>query len=126
MRPLNLYGATKCWGEAVACFLRRPARSVPRSACALAPCRTRRDEEPKAAERYKLDHYYLDIILTYADLTRLVQASIEAPDDVRYEVFPRRLGQQVGSGWTSATRERSSATNRSTIRFAIAQQLAEQ
>ncbi len=86
VRPLNLYGATKCWGEAVACFY-ADQRDLSAICLRFGAVSHTPDEAPKAAERYNLDHYYFDIILTYADLTRLVQASIDAPDDVRYEVF---------------------------------------
>ncbi len=35
----------------------------------------------------RLEHPYLDIALTYEDLTRLVSGAIDAPDDLEYRVF---------------------------------------
>ena len=34
-----------------------------------------------------LDHHYLDIVLTYEDLTLLVAGAIDAPDSLEYGVF---------------------------------------
>src|SRR5262245_48815428 len=70
VRPLNLYGASKAWGEAVACFY---ADQHNLSAICLrfgwVLDRTEPDIQP--------DHPWLDIVLTYHDLAKLVVASIE-------------------------------------------------
>jgi nucleoside-diphosphate-sugar epimerase len=80
VRPLNLYGASKAWGEAVACFYadqRGLAAICLRFGWVIA----------RDSEHLRRDHPMLDIALTYEDLTRLVVASIEAPDDLRFGVF---------------------------------------
>jgi uronate dehydrogenase len=79
-RPINLYGATKVWGEAVAssydaqtdlsCICLRFGWVIDRNSPHLQP-----------------GHKYLDIALTYEDLTRLVAAAIDAPPSVKYGVF---------------------------------------
>jgi nucleoside-diphosphate-sugar epimerase len=80
VRPLNLYGASKAWGEAVACFYAdqrglsaiclRFGWVISRDSPALRP-----------------NHPYLDIALTYEDLGKLVVASVEAPADLRFAIF---------------------------------------
>jgi nucleoside-diphosphate-sugar epimerase len=80
IRPINLYGATKVWGEAVAssyaaqtdlsCICLRFGWVVDRNSPDI-----------------KIDHPYLDIALTYHDLARLVAAAIDAPDDIDYRIF---------------------------------------
>jgi nucleoside-diphosphate-sugar epimerase len=79
IRPINLYGATKVWGEAVAssyaaqtdlsCICLRFGWVVDRN-----------------SDQIRLDHQYIDITFTYEDLTRLVTAAIEAPDKLKYKV----------------------------------------
>jgi nucleoside-diphosphate-sugar epimerase len=80
VRPLNLYGASKAWGEAVACFYadQRGFSAI----CLRFGWVISRD-----SEQLRPDHPYLDIALTYEDLTRLVVASIDAPDTLRFGVF---------------------------------------
>jgi len=80
VRPLNLYGASKAWGEAVACFYadQRGLSAI----CLRFGWVIERD-----SQLLRPDHPYLDIALTYEDLTRLVVASIDAPDDLRFGVF---------------------------------------
>ena len=80
VRPLNLYGATKCWGEAVACFY---ADELGISAI----CLRFGWVQSRDSELIRPDHPYLDIMLTYHDLAKLVVASIEAPDDLRFGIF---------------------------------------
>lgn len=80
IRPINLYGATKVWGEGVAsayaaqtdlsCICLRFGWVVDRN-----------------SPHIKIDHPYLDIALTYHDLARLVAGAIDAGDDVDYRVF---------------------------------------
>ncbi len=80
VRPLNLYGATKCWGEAVACFY-ADQRGV------SAICLRFGWVQARDSKQLRPDHPYLDILLTYHDLAKLVVASIEAPDELRFGVF---------------------------------------
>jgi nucleoside-diphosphate-sugar epimerase len=80
VRPINLYGATKCWGEAVAAVY--GAQTDLSSICLRFGWVVDRD-----SEAIRIDHPYLDIALTYEDLTRLVTAAIEAPDNIDYRVF---------------------------------------
>lgn len=80
IRPINLYGATKVWGEAVAssyaaqtdlsCICLRFGWVVDRNSPDI-----------------KIDHPYLDIALTYHDLARLVASAVDAPDDIDYHIF---------------------------------------
>jgi nucleoside-diphosphate-sugar epimerase len=80
IRPINLYGATKVWGEAVAssyaaqtglsCICLRFGWVVDRN-----------------SDQIRTEHQYIDIALTYEDLTRLVAGAIDAPDDMKYEIF---------------------------------------
>ena len=80
VRPPNLYGATKVWGEAVACFYadQRGLSSI----CLRFGWVISRD-----SKQLRPDHYLLDMALTYEDLARLVVSSIEAPDDLRFGIF---------------------------------------
>ncbi len=80
VRPLNLYGATKAWGEAVAAFYGhvRDLSSI---------CLRFGWVVDRHSEAIKIDHPYLDIALTYEDLARLVAAAIDAPDDLSHAVF---------------------------------------
>jgi nucleoside-diphosphate-sugar epimerase len=80
VRPLNLYGASKAWGEAVACFYadQRGLSSI----CLRFGWVIARD-----SQHLRPDHPMLDIALTYEDLSQLVVASIEAPNDLRFGVF---------------------------------------
>jgi nucleoside-diphosphate-sugar epimerase len=80
VRPLNLYGASKAWGEAVACFYadQRGLSAI----CLRFGWVINRD-----SDLIRPNHPYLDIALTYEDLTRLMVASIEAPDTLRFGVF---------------------------------------
>lgn len=80
IRPINLYGATKVWGEAVAssyaaqtdlsCICLRFGWVVDRNSPDI-----------------KIDHPYLDIALTYHDLARLVACAVDAPDEIDYRIF---------------------------------------
>lgn len=80
VRPGNLYGASKAWGEAVACFY--ADQKALSSICLRFGWVINRD-----SEHLHPDQPYLDIALTYEDLGRLIVASIEAPDDLRFGIF---------------------------------------
>lgn len=69
VRPPNLYGATKVWGEAIArVYADQKNLSV---ICLRFGWVVERDDP-----QIRLDHPYLDLTLTYHDLTKLVIASI--------------------------------------------------
>jgi nucleoside-diphosphate-sugar epimerase len=80
IRPINLYGATKVWGEGVAssyamstdlyCISLRFGWVVDRNNPQIVP-----------------EHEYLDIAFTYEDLTLLIAGAIDAPDDLKLGVF---------------------------------------
>ena len=78
VRPPNLYGATKAWGEAVARFY-ADEKEISILCLRFGWVVDRDDPE------IRMDHPYLDITLTYHDLTKLVVASIEA--DVHFGIF---------------------------------------
>jgi nucleoside-diphosphate-sugar epimerase len=81
VRPGNLYGATKAWGEVLArLYSDEHALSC---ICLRFAAVTRRDDD----ERLRPGNPFLDIVLTYEDLGRLVRASIEAPADLRFGIF---------------------------------------
>lgn len=80
IRPINLYGATKVWGEAVASTY--AARTNLSCICLRFGWVVDRN-----SDQIRLDHQYLDITFTYEDLTRLVTAAVEAPDSMKYKIF---------------------------------------
>ncbi len=80
VRPFNLYGATKAWGEAVACYY---ADQRGLSAICLRIGWVRRRDSPDL----RPDHPYLSFVLTYEDLGQLVEKSIQAPDSLRFGIF---------------------------------------
>jgi nucleoside-diphosphate-sugar epimerase len=76
-RPVNLYGASKAWGEALAhAYTRQTALSIIclRLGTVLAPEALR----PRSAA--------LNQVITHDDVVRLVQASVEAPATVRFAI----------------------------------------
>ncbi len=84
--PINLYGATKCWGEAVARYYSHTHKLS--SICLrFGAVSYRPGTDPAFDNRYDINHEYIDIVLTMEDLTKLVTASVEAPDDLMFGVF---------------------------------------
>lgn len=83
--PINLYGATKCWGEAVARYYAHTHDLS--SICLRFGAVSERPGNSDFDDRYHIDYEYLDIILTLEDLTDLVTKSIEAPDDLTFGVY---------------------------------------
>lgn len=77
--PINLYGATKCWGEAV-------ARYYANAHGLSGLCLRFGAAQPRDSEMIDLDHPYIDIILTYDDCARLIAAAVDAPDDLSYGI----------------------------------------
>ena len=80
IRPINLYGATKVWGEGVASSY---ACSTDLSCISLRFGWVVDRNSPLIT----LDHRYLDIAFTYEDLTNLVTGAVEAPDDLKLGVY---------------------------------------
>lgn len=80
IRPINLYGATKVWGEGVASYY-SAARDL---SCICLRFGWVVDRE---SEHIRVDHPYIDIALTYEDLTLLVAGAIDAPDEMDYHIF---------------------------------------
>lgn len=78
--PVTLYGATKAWGEAVASFY---AHQRALSAICLRFGWVMARDDRRITPRFPR----LDTILTHEDLIRLVTASIEAPDELRFGIF---------------------------------------
>jgi nucleoside-diphosphate-sugar epimerase len=80
VRPGNLYGATKAWGEAVACFY-----ADQKALSAI--CLRFGAVQPRDSQWINHENGLIDMILTYEDLARLVVASIEAPADLHFGIF---------------------------------------
>lgn len=78
--PVSLYGATKAWGEAVAAFYARQKNLS-------AICLRIGWVMPRNDRRIVPGFPRLDIVLTHEDLIRLITASIDAPDDLRFGIF---------------------------------------
>lgn len=80
VRPGNLYGASKAWGEAVASFY-ADQRDI------SAICLRFGWVQERDGDFLRSKGPWLDIVLTYEDLGQLVERSVEAPDDLRFAVF---------------------------------------
>ena len=80
VRPYNLYGATKAWGEAVGCFYAEQ-RGISVLCLRIGWVRQRNSPDLYPG------HPYLSFVLTYDDLLRLVRAAIEAPAALRFGIF---------------------------------------
>jgi hypothetical protein len=78
--PSTLYGATKAWGEAVAAFY-----AYQKNLSAI--CLRIGWVMPRHDRRIVPGFPHLDAVLTHEDLMRLITASIDAPDDLRFGVF---------------------------------------
>lgn len=80
VRPPNLYGASKAWGEAVARFY---AEQKDLSVI----CLQFGWVIDRNSKHIRSENPNLNVMLTFEDLTRLVKASIEAPPDLRFGIF---------------------------------------
>ncbi len=78
--PINLYGATKCWGEALARYY--SAAHGLSSLCLRFGAVQYRD-----SEWIHWDHEYVDIIQTMEDNAGLIAAAVEAGEDVLFGNF---------------------------------------
>jgi nucleoside-diphosphate-sugar epimerase len=80
VRPSNLYGASKAWGEAVGRFY---ADQKELSCICLRIGFVKRHDNAGILP----DAPMLDMFVTYRDLAKLIVASIEAPDGLRFGIF---------------------------------------
>lgn len=80
VNPANLYGATKCWGEAV-------ARVYANAHNLSGLCLRFGAVQPRDSVIITTGHEWLDIVLTYEDCVRLIAAAVDAPDDLKFGVF---------------------------------------
>lgn len=86
VRPPNLYGATKAWGEAVGRFYadQHGLSVICLRFGAVAVKEGKAETLPSGLPRSPA---FFSIVLTYDDMVRLVVASLEAPDDLRFGIF---------------------------------------
>ena len=80
VRPPNLYGASKAWGEALARFYAEQ-KDVSLICLRFGWVIDRNSEQIRP------ENPNLDVMLTFEDLTRLVRVSIEAPPDLHFGIF---------------------------------------
>jgi uronate dehydrogenase len=80
VNPANLYGATKCWGEAV-------ARVYANAHNLSGLCLRFGAVQPRDSEIITSGHEWLDIVLTLEDCVRLIAAALDAPDDLKFGIF---------------------------------------
>lgn len=80
IRPINLYGATKVWGEGVASSY----SSSTGLSCLCLRFGWVVDRDNPAIQ---LGAHYLDITATYEDIAQFITKAIEAPESVKYGVF---------------------------------------
>jgi uronate dehydrogenase len=78
--PLTLYGATKAWGEAVAAYYAQQKNLS-------AICLRIGWAMPRNDSRIAPGVNHLDRVITHEDLIRLISASIEASNDIRFGIF---------------------------------------
>jgi len=78
--PLNLYGVTKCWGEALGRYY--AATHKLSSICLRFGA-----VQPRDSEMIVPDHPYLDILLTWDDCARLIAAAVDAPDTLDFGIY---------------------------------------
>jgi nucleoside-diphosphate-sugar epimerase len=80
VRPINLYGATKVWGEGV-------ASSYSASTALSCLCLRFGWVVDRESDAIHLGVKHLDITSTYHDMAQLITKAIEAPDSLKYGVF---------------------------------------
>jgi len=80
VRPPNIYGASKAWGEALARYYA--------DQCGMSMiCLRLGWVIERSNPAINLDNEHLNMMLTYEDLTRLMIASVEAPASLRFGIF---------------------------------------
>ncbi|MBI3957961.1 MAG: NAD(P)-dependent oxidoreductase [Chloroflexi bacterium] len=78
--PVNLYGVTKCWGEALGRYY-----SATHGLSSI--CLRFGAVQPQDSEMIDLEHPYIDIILTWDDCARLIAAAVNAPDSLDFGIY---------------------------------------
>lgn len=78
--PVNLYGATKCWGEALARYY-----SAAHNLSAL--CLRFGAVQDRDSEWIEWGHMYIDLIQTLDDNASLIAAAVDAADDLMFGIF---------------------------------------
>lgn len=88
IRPPNVYGATKVWGEALA-RVYSDIHGLSTICLRFGGVLVEESERPDHDDSkvFQLDNPNLDMILTMRDLGQLVTRSVEAPDTLRYGVY---------------------------------------
>ena len=77
VRPGKIYGATKVWGEALG---RHYSDAYGLSVLCVRIGSVRRQKRP-------LNTYHYAIYLSHRDLMQILQKCVDAPDDLRYDIF---------------------------------------
>lgn len=80
LHPINLYGATKCWGEAVARYY-----ATTHGLSGL--CLRFGAAQPRDSDWIQLDNEWIDAILTYDDCARLIASAVDADDSLDFGIF---------------------------------------
>jgi len=78
--PLNLYGATKCWGEALGRYY-----SATHKLSSI--CLRFGAVQPRDSALIDEEHPWLDIVLTWDDCARLIASAVNAPDTLDFGVY---------------------------------------
>lgn len=78
--PINLYGATKCWGEALGRYY-----SATHKLSSI--CLRFGAVQPRDSAIITEDHPYIDIILTLDDCVRLIRSAVDAADDLAFGIY---------------------------------------
>ena len=78
--PANLYGATKCWGEALGRYYAHTHKLS-------SICLRFGAVQPRDSSHIDLEHPYIDIILTWDDCARLIAAAVNAADSLDFGIY---------------------------------------
>ncbi len=78
--PMNLYGATKCWGEALGRYY-----SATHKLSSI--CLRFGAVQPRDSAMISEEHPYIDIILTWDDCARLINSAVTAPDSLDFGIY---------------------------------------
>ncbi len=78
--PINLYGVTKCWGEALGRYYAHTHKLS-------SICLRFGAVQPRDSSHIDLEHPYIDIILTWDDCARLIAAAVNAADSLDFGIY---------------------------------------
>ena len=84
VRPAAIYGAAKVWGEALG---RHFADAYGLSILCVRIGMVRQDNRPHAAREFS-------IYLSHADVCQMLQLCVDAPDDLKYDIFLATSGNK--------------------------------